>query len=95
MSQMPPPGLTDLSSPEAQFASLLRQWITAYGNAATQATEYVNVAYARGYLNSWDEQGVGGLTPEDLTAIIDLLNEFKGEYEGDDATLVNRLRTDI
>jgi hypothetical protein len=90
-----PMSMTDQSSPEAQYASLLRNWITSYGQLATQAVQYVDVAYARGYLQSWDQQGTGGVSPEDLNAIIDLLNEFKNEYAGDDATLVNRLRTDM
>jgi hypothetical protein len=89
------PGAVNTTSPEAQFASLMRNWLTAYGKLAAQADEYVNVAYAREYLTLWDQQGIGGVSPEDLNAIIDLLNEFKSEYAGDDATLVNRLRTDM
>lgn len=99
MTQRPPtagiPGAVDTSSPEAQYASLLRQWLTVYGQRVVLSREYVAVAYARGYLNSWPEEGYGGLTKADLQATIDLLNEFVNEYGNDDDTLVNRLRTDI
>jgi hypothetical protein len=87
--------MIDTTTPETQYAGLLRRWVTTYAEMAVQAAQYVEVAYARGYLQSWDQQGTGGVTPEDLTAIIDLLNEFKNEYAGDDASLVNRLRTDM
>jgi hypothetical protein len=89
------PGFTDTSSPEAQFASMLRQWLTVYGQGAANAQTYVNVAMARGYLQNWPDEGAAGVTQADLTLIVDLLNEFIGEVGDDDKTLVNRLRTDI
>lgn len=95
MSPMPPPGFIDTTTPETQFASFLRQWLTLYGQAAAAAAQYVNVAYARGYLQGWPEEGAAGVSAADLTAIVDLLNEFVGEYGDDDRTLVDRLRTDV
>jgi hypothetical protein len=92
---MLPTGMTDTSSPEAQFASKLRQWLTTYGQAAAAAAQYVNVAYARSYLQNWPEEGAAGVSSADLTAIVDLMNEFVGEYGDDDRTLVDRLRTDV
>ena len=89
------PGFIDTSSPEARFASELRQWLTTYGQGAANAQTYVNVAYARSYLSNWPEEGAAGVSSADLGAIIDLLNEFIGEVGDDDKTLVNRLRTDI
>ena len=90
-----PYGMVDQSSPEAQYASLLRNWLTTYAHEIAKAQNAVNVAYARGYLQSWPDEGYGGLPKADLNQIIDLLNEFVNEYAGDDATLVNRLRTDM
>jgi hypothetical protein len=90
-----PSGMVDTSSPEAQFASLLRHWITRYGQGYAQAAEYVAVCYARGYLQDWPATGAGGVMPEDLNAIIDLLNEFQTELDDPDKTLINKFRVDI
>jgi hypothetical protein len=57
--------------------------------------EYVSVAYARGYIQSWPDDGFGGVTKADLSATIDLLNEFVSETDEGDKTLINRLRNDI
>ena len=92
------PGMTnvvDTSSPEGQFASHLRNWLTTYAQESTKAAQYVQVAYARGYLQSWPPTGLNGIMPEDLNMIIDLLNEFVTELGEDDKTLINRLRTDV
>ena len=95
---MLPQGMIDQSSPEAAFASELRNWLTLYGQMASRAQTYVNVAYARNYLGegNWpDEAPPAGVTAADLGAIVDLLNEFIGEVGSDDQTLINRLRVDI
>jgi hypothetical protein len=91
------PAMIDTSSPEAQFASKLRQWLTLYGQAASAAAQSVNVAYAREYLTAggWPTEGAAGLSQADLNATIDLMNEFVAEYGDDDRTLVDRLRTDV
>jgi hypothetical protein len=89
------PGAVDTSSPEAQYASLLRNWLTNYGQEYSKAIEYVSVAYARGYLQSWPEDGYGGITSADLSPIIDLLNEFISETADDDKTLINKFRNDM
>lgn len=94
---MLPAGFIDTSSPEAQFASELRRWLTNYGQGAANAQTYVNVAYAREYLvaGKWPAEGAAGLTQADVNAIVDLLNEFLSEVGSDDQTLINKWRVDI
>lgn len=95
---MIPPGMIDLSSPEAQFASEFRLWATTYAQQAEKAASYVNVAYARGYLTegAWPaDPPPNGLSAADLGALVDLANEFIGELDDPDKTLLNRLRQDV
>jgi hypothetical protein len=87
------PTAVDLSTPENQYASEAKAWLTAYGQTMERAAQLQAIAYARGYLQNWPPDSP--LAPEDLNAIIDMCNESLGEYSDANKTLVHRLRTDL
>jgi hypothetical protein len=88
-----PPGFINTSSPEAQFADEVRNWITALAQVTEKAQQVVSTAYARGYLQEWPDDT--SLTDADLQACVDLANELLSETSEPNKTLYFRLRRDV
>lgn len=87
------PGFIDATTAETQYADEVRNWITTYAQTVERAQQLVNIAFSRGYLQTWPDDT--SLTAADLNACVDQANELISETDDQDKTLMNRLRRDL